>query len=59
MPSRKLFFNGKIFTSAADDGRLETLMLIEDDRVICVGEEASVRARSQEVSSAASVPVSI
>lgn len=40
---RKLFINGRIFTSAAV-AELQDAMLIEDGRVVCVGTEPEVRA---------------
>lgn len=39
---RKLFINGRIFTSSGAD-TLQDAMLIEDGRVVCVGTEAEVR----------------
>lgn len=50
MTSRKLFYNGKIFTSVGDD-KLQEAMLIEDGAVVCVGKETSVRAESEAASS--------
>jgi predicted amidohydrolase YtcJ len=49
MAARKLFFNGKIFTSVRDEG-LQEAMLIEDDRVLCVGREADLQEQDREVS---------
>ncbi|GHJ84102.1 hypothetical protein NliqN6_0504 [Naganishia liquefaciens] len=49
MATRRLFFNGKIFTSVRDEG-LQEAMLIEDDRVMCVGREADLQEQDREKS---------
>lgn len=47
MSVRKRFFNGRIFTSRTNDEELHQAMLVEDDKIVCVGTNEDV---AQEVS---------
>ena len=45
MPARKLFHNGKIFTSVTGDEKLHEALLVEDDKVVFVGSEKDAVAQ--------------
>jgi len=45
MPTRKLFHNGKIFTSVTGDEKLHEALLVEDDKVVFVGSEKDAVAQ--------------
>lgn len=45
----KLFVNGKIFTSKKGDDSLYQAMLIQDDKVLYVGDDQGARQVAQEV----------
>lgn len=55
MTARKLFYNGKIFTSVRDQG-LHEAMLIADGRVVRVAKEAELRREMEEVRLARACP---
>ena len=50
MPTRKLFHNGKIFTSVTGDETLHQALLVEDDKVVFVGSEKDAVAQASRKS---------
>lgn len=50
MSSTKLFVNGRIFTSRPGDEALHQAMLVEGDKVMCVGTNEHVIQKASQVS---------
>jgi predicted amidohydrolase YtcJ len=50
MSSTKLFVNGRIFTSQPGDEALHQAMLVEGEKVICVGTNEHVIQKASRVS---------
>jgi predicted amidohydrolase YtcJ len=50
MSSTKLFVNGRIFTSRPGDEALHQAMLVEGEKVICVGANEHVIQQASQVS---------